>query len=393
MSPVPGLAGFLQSRDRAAKEDDRELQREQIVQGLLAKMQAQKQEQAVRMQAQQQEQAFLDEIKGLGRTPTQEQLAQVASRHVRDPKALMQTQQQSLDRQATIESTRATRAATLEQQAQFATLQHEARMRNAANDQARAEETARHNRVMEGVQAEMLKMRGEAAANRPQPQLQIIQGPEGPLQVRRDGRAAPIIGPDGNPVGPKAATERALPGAAAQKLFDNQANLRRAETALALMEGRDVGTMKGDADATGWKGFVPDALLQRLDPKGIDARAAIGDLGSLVIHERSGAAVTAAEFPRLQPFIPTPNDDPETVKKKLRRFAQVYKDIAGETASFYKESGYKVPELSSLGSSAPAAAAAPAAPAPALGKFEEGKVYVDAKGNKAKFQGGKFVPQ
>jgi hypothetical protein len=182
---------------------------------------------------------------------------------------------------------------------------------------------------------------------------------------------------------------RALPTTAAQKLFENQQNLRRAEMALDLIEGKDVGEMKGDADATGWKGFLPDMWLQRMDPKGTDARAAIADLGSLVIHERSGAAVTAAEFPRLQPFIPKINDDPETVKRKLKRFAQVYKDIATETANFYKESGYKVPDLQAP--TAPPATPAPT-PTPATANFVEGKVYVDGKGNKAKFQGGKFVP-
>ena len=79
------------------------------------------------------------------------------------------------------------------------------------------------------------------------------------------------------------------------------------------------------------------------------------------------------------------NDDPETVKKKLKRFAQIYRDVSTETTNFYRESGYKVPELSSGATPA-------AAPAPAAGKFEEGKTYVDAKGNRAKFQGGKFVP-
>lgn len=172
------------------------------------------------------------------------------------------------------------------------------------------------------------------------------QGSKPPSGYRwKDGTVGGELEPI--PGGPATRTppERALPTAAAQKLFENQQNLRRAEMGLALIEGRDVGEMKGDKNATGWKGFLPDAWLQRMDPKGTDARAAIADLGSLVIHERSGAAVTAAEFPRLQPFIPKINDDPETVKRKLKRFAQIYRDVASETANFYRESGYKVPEM------------------------------------------------
>lgn len=180
---------------------------------------------------------------------------------------------------------------------------------------------------------------------RPAPQPQMVTTPEGVFQVGRDGRAVPVVAPDGKPLTGKA-PEKAIPASAAQKLFDNQQNLRRAEQALALMEGRDVGEMKGDANATGLKGYMPDAVLQRQDPQGVDARAAIADLGSLVIHDRSGAAVTAAEFPRLQPFIPSPKDDPDTARKKLKRFVQIYRDVTNETTNFYKESGYKVPELS-----------------------------------------------
>jgi hypothetical protein len=138
-------------------------------------------------------------------------------------------------------------------------------------------------------------------------------------------------------------TERILPTSAAQKLMENQQNLRRAEQALTLIQGGSVGDAKGKKSATGMKGFLPDAILQRIDPSGVDTRAAISDLGSLVIHDRSGAAVTAAEFPRLRPFIPTHTDDPATVEKKLKRFVGVYKDVVGEAVDFYKESGYRVP--------------------------------------------------
>ena len=125
--------------------------------------------------------------------------------------------------------------------------------------------------------------------------------------------------------------------------MSNQQNLRRAQEAQALLSGKNVGEAVGDMEATGWKGYAPDAMLQRLDPQGIDTRAAIADLGSLVIHDRSGAAVTALEFPRLQPFIPSPKDDPATARKKLNRFVMEYQNIVDEQTGFYKESGYKVP--------------------------------------------------
>ena len=182
-----------------------------------------------------------------------------------------------------------------------------------------------------------------AASMRQPPQPQMVTNSEGVFQVGRDGVANPVMGPDGKPLTGKA-PEKALPVSASQRLFENNQNLRRARNALDLIEGKNIGEVKGDKNATGWKGFVPDAILQRVDPEGVDTRAAIADLGSLVIHERSGAAVTAAEFPRLRPFIPSEKDDPETAKKKLKRFVQVYEQTANETMNFYKDSGYKVPD-------------------------------------------------
>lgn len=190
------------------------------------------------------------------------------------------------------------------------------------------------------------------ASLRQPPQPQMVTTPEGVFQVGRDGKASQVVGPDGKPLTGRA-PEKALPTSAGTALLTNQQNLRRAEQALALLEGKPVGSMQGDQNATGWKGFLPDAVLQRVDPSGTDARAAIADLGSLVIHDRSGAAVTAAEFPRLQPFIPSPKDDPETARKKLKRFVQVYKEVTDDAKTFYKESGYKVPELPSSQQTAP----------------------------------------
>jgi len=137
----------------------------------------------------------------------------------------------------------------------------------------------------------------------------------------------------------KGPPQKALPITAAQKLLENQQNLNKARDALKLIE-----SVKG---ATGVKGFLPDFILQRTDPKGVEARAAVADLGSMIIHDRSGAAVTAAEFPRLRPFIPLMTDDQETVVKKLKRFMEIYQEVTEDAAEFYKDSGYKVPELKS----------------------------------------------
>jgi hypothetical protein len=158
----------------------------------------------------------------------------------------------------------------------------------------------------------------------------------------------------------KAAILKALPTGPAKALLENIDNLRRSERALALATGESVDGMKGDKEATGKKGYFPNQILNRFDEKGVDTRAAIADLGSMVIHDRSGAAVTASEFPRLAPFIPTEKDDAATVQKKLKLFVKNYGAIIDDQVNFYKETGYKVP-VEALKSTTPEAAKKPGA--------------------------------
>lgn len=191
----------------------------------------------------------------------------------------------------------------------------------------------------EGAANRAVTMRGQNL-DQAQPRGQIVQTDQGVLLVNpRTGEAMPVNGPDGRPLGPKL---RDVPAPVRTAMLENATNLRRAEQALALVEGKRVGDLAGDTAATGLKGYLPNQVLNRIDPAGVDARAAIADLGSLVIHDRSGAAVTAAEFPRLAPFIPTEKDDAATVQKKLKRFVQVYREELQASQSAYgPDAGYR----------------------------------------------------
>lgn len=148
-----------------------------------------------------------------------------------------------------------------------------------------------------------------------------------------------VTGPDGRPLGPPL---KQIPPSANAGIVTNMQNLNKAKQALALLQGGDVGSSVGDTGATGWKGFLPNTVLNRVDPAGVDTRAAISDLGSLVIHDRSGAAVTVSESPRLMPFIPVSTDDRATAEKKLSRFIDVFQQETDALAQTYsKEQGYR----------------------------------------------------
>ena len=219
------------------------------------------------------------------------------------------------------------------------------RIADLGRDTGRERAMMKENLAMEKTRAEIDQLKAKPQLESPQQKLaneilaaearsKLPYTAEGArLEEQRRAAAKATAGEEGKP----------LPISAATALMANQQSLRRAQEAQALLNGMNVGEAVGDKEATGWKGYAPDAMLQRMDPQGIDTRAAIADLGSLVIHDRSGAAVTALEFPRLQPFIPSPKDDPATARKKLNRFVMEYQNIVDEQTGFYKESGYKVP--------------------------------------------------
>lgn len=130
------------------------------------------------------------------------------------------------------------------------------------------------------------------------------------------------------------ADEKAIPQTVTKGVQENLNALKQLDRAEE--------ELKKTPDSVGGPGSVLAANLpgaglvqSRMDPEGNKLRALIADIGSMKIHERSGAAVTASEFPRLKPFVPTISDDAKTVRDKLANFRAVYEDIMRDTLSYY----------------------------------------------------------
>jgi hypothetical protein len=132
-----------------------------------------------------------------------------------------------------------------------------------------------------------------------------------------------------------AGAEKPLPSGLATSYVGNMTALGSITDALKKVES--------NPNAFGLTNMLPNAMLTRMDPKGVEARAAVFNLGSLKIHDRSGAAVTASETPRLLPFIPTPGDNAKTVKTKLAGFQREYNLMNQDIEDFSKTQGYKSP--------------------------------------------------
>jgi hypothetical protein len=152
---------------------------------------------------------------------------------------------------------------------------------------------------------------------------------------------------------------REVPAATREKLAQNSVTLSKIDRALGLVDQQP--------GSFGLQNVLPDAVTQRTDPSGVEARALVADIGGQKIHDRSGAAVSVGESARLKPYIPAATDDAGTVKKKLRLFRDEYAAMQQEL-----NSGASIGQAS-----AAKAAAAPAAGGkvrrfnPATGKLED----------------------
>lgn len=129
------------------------------------------------------------------------------------------------------------------------------------------------------------------------------------------------------------ARAKAVPAAVGKGYTENNSAVRQIDEAIAQL--------RAYPGALGMANIFGDEIRQRTDQKGIPARAAVANIGSLIIHDRSGAAVTAAETPRLKPFIPMPTDTAAAAIAKLEAMKRQYRNANVEIETSYGEdSGY-----------------------------------------------------
>src|SRR5690242_10740771 len=110
------------------------------------------------------------------------------------------------------------------------------------------------------------------------------------------GHLQPI--PGGPADKPSASELKQIPAAAVAGIQSNIENLRAVDAAIAALKGRPESIGPGT-------GMLGDTFTQFHDPDGQDVRSRVGQIGAVKIHDLSGAAVSASEAPRFQPFVPT----------------------------------------------------------------------------------------
>jgi hypothetical protein len=133
----------------------------------------------------------------------------------------------------------------------------------------------------------------------------------------------------------KKSQPKPMPATMGAAYRENNLALNKLEDALEGVEA--------NPKSFGLKNYLPDAYTQRRDPKGVNARARVADIGSLKLHQRSGATVTISEQPRLLPFIPSVQDNAEAIKEKLANLKKEYEYMLEEIEAAAAMDNYTVP--------------------------------------------------
>jgi hypothetical protein len=150
------------------------------------------------------------------------------------------------------------------------------------------------------------------------------------------------FGPDGLPI-----QNKALPQHAIEVQVKNRASIANIVSTL-----QDVATNPG---AFGYQNMLPEAITQHLDPGGVTARANVANIGSLKLHDRSGANVTVGEVPRLRPFIPNITyDGAATIAKKLQGLQREIVIYQAEQDKAFAAQGYNTGSPAAAGTPPPA---------------------------------------
>lgn len=200
---------------------------------------------------------------------------------------------------------------------------------------------AAHYASAENSRAHAAKTRQELADGIKTGQIVVVTDNDGNTSLlnKVTGISRPATSEDGVPLKGKSINGKLkdIPPTANAKIIEGSQGLTNIDQALAALEA--------NPGAVGWSNMIPGAqTVKQLwsKPEDIATRAQVANIGSLVLHDRSGAAVSASEFPRLAPFIPSASDSPKAAVAKLKEMKRIAEDELGLYAGTYgPDNGYR----------------------------------------------------
>lgn len=250
--------------------------------------------------------------------------------------AYLRKRQTSLDQQ------------TAQEKADAKLLAQQDRDEQRAREAARVAEVAKAFDANERYRAAQLQLeRDKLAQPKPEPAPRQVTDPvKGDVFNVQGGQATPVLGPDGKPfrlgvpqkagdTPPGVPKGRTMPAGTLEKI----GMLRDMETAARQLPEFLAG--KGNVSGP-VLGRLPGFARDLISPGGIEARQLAASIEGQYYNLISGAAVSASEAARLQPFVPSKNDDEEVLKRKAVFFAERLKQIVNARLAEFKKAGYAV---------------------------------------------------
>lgn len=195
------------------------------------------------------------------------------------------------------------------------------------NDQIMRQQ-AQQNIGLRGQELDLSRNRLNAEQNQlAKPPSGYVYQPDGTLKYISGGPADPNV----------KASAKPLPSNASKQLSENNSAMNAIDNALNIASGSPsafglLGGLAGSSSLTN----------NQADPNNVMARAAVADIGSKVIHDRSGAAVTISEEPRLKPFVPTAYDSPKVIEQKLNQLKRKLAEENEGLLNTYEAQGYNI---------------------------------------------------
>jgi hypothetical protein len=176
--------------------------------------------------------------------------------------------------------------------------------------------------------------------------VEIARGPA----FKEEDRNKPPVGyawgkPDasGNPTlipltgGPadKSQILKPVPAQVATGFIENQNAINKIDNAISVIQSTPDSSF-------GLKNIAGDTVMQRLDPKGVNARSVLSGIAGQKYHDISGAAVSVGEANRLKPYIPSAQDTKENILQKLYNMKAEYGNTNELMQNqFNEQQGYK----------------------------------------------------
>lgn len=117
--------------------------------------------------------------------------------------------------------------------------------------------------------------------------------------------------------------------------------IRSSENALAAFDEARKGGKNITGPITG-RAISLFGDFTQMAPSGISARSLLANLSSQVMKDRSGGAITPQEFVRLEPFLPSQNQDETNARQKLVDLQRELRAIREERLSALEMSGFDV---------------------------------------------------